>query len=493
LRSPQRQALAAQIGQVQGNRHLQRVIVACRSGNESFVQRDTGGTGNKATTEGKGSTSVGEGAIKQTVSVSRKFETPEKTIDKLKCKVKGSATISGSLTVEIADPTKTPGKSELTNTAVEFGTEHSQKLWEADYSKEAGELQSAEVSLKEGAKGNPFDEKSGGEVSIGAEAKVVTKTGVTASAELTVFKIGASTEGFPFDVTIGELSLSEKMSPIKIPEGTEFKGYKFSGGLDVTYTFTVSPDKSEIAREIMTKYGPGLLGRLGITPLNAVRSIMASGPAMVGFFGAYVTIKAALATLEDWDDMKRIAAAAREASEGYIAGFMFAISGSGNAGEAAWYAEGINRGRAALDAQIRRIQNEPMFREFHFTDAELRPVIKDAVAANREMIFKTVYESADPQIKAAFVQKWDDNLSLPQKIFTNTDRDKAQLKTMLGLKDTEPLPKTDIEPPGVAPGPAPIPPPQPSAPPAPAGKQAAPSATPAPAPGARAPEPLPPR
>lgn len=393
----------------------------------------------------KGGVDVKDGKIRETVGFSHKFETPEKAFPAYKCKVKGAAEISGKVTAEVVDPAGTPGQVSLTNKALEFGTEHTQKLWEADYKNEAGELEKVTVELKEGGSGDPFKEDEGGALTLEAEAKLAFKNGMSQTANLTILKLGASKTGtLPFDVTVGEIVLKHKMPVIKLDH--EHQGIKFTGNLDVAYSGTAKLDSAALATDLMTRYGGHILARFGITPLNALRNLLASGPAMVGFFGGYITVKAALASLDDFHDMKRVRAAALDASAGYRSGFMTALGVPASAGEAAWFAHGMNQGNAALDAQVRKVQADPMFQAFAFTDTELRTAIKQACAANAEAIGESVYAAADAQIKASFVKQWREKLSWAQKTFTKTSTAEAQLRTMLGLPDRGELPTTDLSP-----------------------------------------------
>ena len=104
---------------------------------------------------------------------------------------------------------------------------------------------------------------------------------------------------------------------------------------------------------------------------------------MVGIFGAYVTIKATLATLEDAAEERRVGDQIVSATDGYVAGFMAGVGWKMGGGDAAWFADGQTKGAAAKDALVAKVKADPVLSKYdigpdevllHIADSKLRGV-----------------------------------------------------------------------------------------------------------------------
>jgi hypothetical protein len=202
----------------------------------------------------------------------------------------------------------------------------------------------------------------------------------------------------------------------------EWNGFKVNGSLKLNFGFTITPDKSALALEAMKRLAPQLLRAGAGTVAKGAAEVLASGPALVGMLGGYVTIKATLASLADWKDMKDAASAAERAVQGYAGGFSAAVGGKSVAGDAKFFQQGRADGARMLgDAS-----------------EETRRTLTARLQQNASAVYDAIYSSTAPSIKEAFVERWKANLTGFQKTFTKTESDERRLRTRMGLKDRAP-------------------------------------------------------
>jgi hypothetical protein len=170
---------------------------------------------------------------------------------------------------------------------------------------------------------------------------------------------------------------------------------------------------------------------------RALSNIATSGPAMAGIFGAYVTIKATLATLEDAAEERRVGDAIVAATDGYVAGFMAGVGWTMAGGDPNWLADGQSKGSAAKDALVAKAKADPALKKYDIGPDEVLLQIR----SKREAFHAELYASVKPRIASLYLQKWRENLSWATKTFTNEEEGgERRIRTRAGMKDTGALP-----------------------------------------------------
>lgn len=170
---------------------------------------------------------------------------------------------------------------------------------------------------------------------------------------------------------------------------------------------------------------------------RALANIASSGPAMVGIFGAYVTIKATLATLEDAAEERRVGDAIVAATDGYVAGFMAGVGWSMQGGDPNWYADGRSKGSAAKDALVAKAKADPVLNKYDIGPDEVLLQIR----SKRESFHSELYAAVKPRIASAYLKTWRENLSWATKTFTNEEEGgERRIRTRAGMPDTGKLP-----------------------------------------------------
>ena len=177
------------------------------------------------------------------------------------------------------------------------------------------------------------------------------------------------------------------------------------------------------------------------TVARAVSNIAKSGPAMVGIFGAYVTIKATLATLEDAAEERRVGDQIVSATDGYVAGFMAGVGWKMGGGDAAWFADGQAKGAAAKDALVAKVKADPVLSKYDIGPDEVLLHITDA----KDAFHSELYAAVKPQIASLYLKKWRENLSWATKTFTNEEEGgERRIRTRAGMPDSGPLPEPKL-------------------------------------------------
>jgi hypothetical protein len=185
----------------------------------------------------------------------------------------------------------------------------------------------------------------------------------------------------------------------------------------------------------------GAAGAIGQVA-RALANIGKSGPAMVGIFGAYVTIKATLATLEDAAEERRVGDAIVSATDGYVAGFMAGVGWNMAGGDAAWFADGQAKGTAAKDALVAKAKADPVLAKYDIGPDEVLLQIRD----KREAFHSELYASVKPQIASLYLKKWRENLGWATKTFTNEEEGgERRIRTRAGMPDTGQLPDPKLQ------------------------------------------------
>jgi hypothetical protein len=174
------------------------------------------------------------------------------------------------------------------------------------------------------------------------------------------------------------------------------------------------------------------------TVARAVANISKSGPAMVGVFGAYVTIKATLATLEDAAEERRVGDQIVASTDGYVAGFMAGVGWKMQGGDAAWFADGQSKGAAAKEALVAKVKADPVLAKYDIGPDEVLLHITD----RKDAFHSELYAAVKPQIASLYLKKWRENLSWATKTFTNEEEGgERRIRTRAGLPDTGALPE----------------------------------------------------
>jgi fatty acid synthase, bacteria type len=177
---------------------------------------------------------------------------------------------------------------------------------------------------------------------------------------------------------------------------------------------------------------------------RALANISKSGPAMAGVFGAYVTIKATLATLEDAAEERRVGDQIVASTDGYVAGFMAGVGWSMQGGDAAWYADGLAKGTAAKDALVAKAKADPALQKCDIGPDEVLLQIRE----RREAFHSELYATVKPQVASLYLKKWRENLSWATKTFTNEEEGgERRIRTRAGMPDTGALPEPGMSPP----------------------------------------------
>jgi hypothetical protein len=177
------------------------------------------------------------------------------------------------------------------------------------------------------------------------------------------------------------------------------------------------------------------------TVARAVANIAKSGPAMVGILGAYVTIKATLATLEDAAEERRVGDQIVSSTDGYVAGFMSGVGWRMQGGDPAWFADGQSKGAAAKDALVAKVKADPVLSKYDIGPDEVLLHITD----KKDQFHGELYGAVKPQIASLYLKTWRENLGWATKTFTNEEAGgERRIRTRAGLPDTGALPEPKI-------------------------------------------------
>jgi hypothetical protein len=342
--------------------------------------------------------------------------------------------------------------------------------WENDHPDPI--LKSVDIVAEAGGEGPKKEDKAGaGSYSLGVGVKLSFEGGLEVSGKLTLVKLGseggsdpatggARGEGFHLEGPELEGEVKNDVSLAEIMKGEEGASFGQDVRWDGKATFagkaTLKPDKKWLAAQVAERVAPETAARVGAAAGDvgaAVQNILASGPALVGILGAYITVKATLATLEQGDEEKRVASAALAAIEGYETGFMSGIGIEMSGGDPAWYADAKGKGASAKSAIIAKIRSDPRFAQYNFSDAELAAAIEEGIKGHRDEFLTELHARVKPQIAALYIEKWHESLGWWEKTFTNEEKSgERNIRTRMGISDLGELPKPQIgEPPSAAP------------------------------------------
>jgi hypothetical protein len=159
---------------------------------------------------------------------------------------------------------------------------------------------------------------------------------------------------------------------------------------------------------------------------------------MVGILGAYVTIKATLATLEDAAEERRVGDAIVSATDGFVAGFMSGVGWRMQGGDPAWFADGQSKGAAGKDALVAKVKADPVLAKYDIGPDEVLLHITD----RKDEFHSELYAAVKPQIASSYIKAWKANLSWATKTFTNEEEGgERRIRTRAGLPDTGALPE----------------------------------------------------
>jgi hypothetical protein len=331
------------------------------------------------------------------------------------------------------------------------------RWWENEHSDPI--LKSVDIVAEAGGKGPEKEKQAPGAASygLGVGVKLSFEGGLEVSGKLTLVKLeskggsdpatgGARTHGFDLEGPELEGEVKNDISLAEIIKGQEGASFgedvKWNGKATFAGKATLKPNKEWLAAQAVERTRIGAAaGDVG----TAVQSILASGPALVGILGAYITIKATLATLEQGDEEKRVANAALAAIEGYETGFMSGIGIEMSGGDPAWHADAKGKGAGAKTAIIAKIQSDPQFKQFSFSEAELAAAIEEGIKGNRDEFLTELHARVKPQIAALYIEKWHESLGWWEKTFTNEEKSgERNIRTRMGISDLGELPKPQI-------------------------------------------------
>jgi hypothetical protein len=177
------------------------------------------------------------------------------------------------------------------------------------------------------------------------------------------------------------------------------------------------------------------------TVARAVANIARSGPAMAGIFGAYVTIKATLATLEDAAEERRVGDQIVASTDGYVAGFMAGVGWRMQGGDPAWFADGQGKGAAAKDALVAKVKADPVLAKYDIGPDEVLLHINE----RKDEFHGELYAAVKPQIASLYLKRWRDGLGWATRTFTNEQEGgERRIRTRAGLPDTGALPEPKL-------------------------------------------------
>ncbi len=418
---------------------------------------------------------------KVTASVSVTYKPPPTKLSSIKAEVQCSVSASGSVTMEGPEVVKdampggvsTKSGSEIPGAGDKSGKPNPgiadevalklvHKLWDSDLMEKSSLAGPPELEFGASGSRAKGGEQTDGSASIGIGIKFKFKGGESVSGKLTLLKVGGAKaeDGelplpFSVDVLVGSLSLNV---PCKVGEEM-IGGAKVSADLGLGVNITIKPDKMELAKEALKKFAPQILQRLGLSAFEAVRGILASGPALIGILGGYIQIKALIASLEDAAEMKQIARDAENGAAGYASGFVTglggtrAVSGTGLAGMA-WMMDGIQAGAAAKVGVIQRIMGEPtiqaIFAGYGISIDDVIPEVEAMIEQRAGEIYDVAYRRAEPAIAAQYYHKWRKSRSFADEhLGGNVERHDRELRAMLGLPAEGDIPDGGIPPAGL--------------------------------------------
>lgn len=386
------------------------------------------------------------------------------TSDAIKAGDWGELTIGGTFGfngfVDFGGAPTPPGRTAQDNTAEakkgdvkEIALKASARVYEGEGAHPV--LEAIDVEPEIGAGGAAKGQQSGASslgVAVGVKFKF--SQGLELAAKVVLVKVatpgGESPEtgeksAYTIQAPAIEGEIKREIALAKLFTGQALgTGVKYDGIVSFSGKAAFEVNKTKVATEIAKKVAPEVLARLSASAAevgNVVRNVLSSGPAVVGILGAYITIKATLASLEEGAEQRRVADAARAATEGYVAGFMAGVGFGMSGGDPAWFADARAKGAAARGALVARVKVEPALAGHDIGPDE----VLLAIADHKDAFHSELYARVKPQIGALYIQKWKESLSFWQTTFTNEEKHgERNIRTRMGLPDQGALPKPQI-------------------------------------------------
>jgi hypothetical protein len=312
-----------------------------------------------------------------------------------------------------------------------------------EHCKGNGDIESIEFE-EEASGGNEKKDKA---AKLGGKIAVKLKGGLQAYVDCELLAIKDHKDGpIPFDVNIFKVTVVPMK--VDVPLGDKVvDDFKVSGNASLEVGGDLEPDKTRLAILLAGKAGPALLEKLGVgaagsTMLRAIAGMMASAEFNIGAFGAYITVKATLATLEKGDDIQATTKQAMDACYGYKNGFKLGVFGTGGKdGDAAWMTIGFNDGNVALQKKAQEVQQK--YASWNFELNEVLQAMRDQLATKADLqqqLGLTVEHTAWPGIKSAYIAAWRSKRGVVEKALTNTESDEDKLAVNLGFKGRSSVP-----------------------------------------------------
>jgi hypothetical protein len=315
-------------------------------------------------------------------------------------------------------------------------------------------LEAIDVEPEIGAGGAPKGQQTGGSFGLAVGVKFKFSQGLEIGVKAVLTKVatpgGASAEtgekaAYTIQAPAIEGEVKREVALAKLFKGAPFgTNVKYDGLVVFSGKASLEVNKTKLATEVAKKVGPEVLSKYFSAAAevgNVVRNILASGPAVVGILGAYITIKATLATLEQGDEERRVADAAQAATEGYVAGFMAGVGFSMSGGDPAWFADARAKGAAARGALVAWVKSDE-----RLVGKDIGPdEVLLAIADHKDAFHSELYGRVKPQIASLYIQKWKQNLGFWERTFTNEEKSgERNIRTRMGLPDRGDLPKPQI-------------------------------------------------
>jgi hypothetical protein len=332
--------------------------------------------------------------------------------------IAGHATVSGSVLVEggsVADVTS--AYPEIAQDAIQRNGDPNSLVEKAEL---VEPTLTGDVDL--------LQKEMNADLSVGVRVK--WRGGQESHGTLHVAQAALTSKG----VTGSVMSLELRHSIPIVKLQSQWRGLKVSGEVRLDVSLTLTPNWLSIARKVIPRLAQTAVAAAEEGAASeALGGMVAAEAAIVGgaLLGAYITIKALQASLEDWDDMRKVARAAERAVQGYAGGFSAAMGGKNVDGDANYHAQGAADGARMFKSSVAALVEAS---GNGLTEDEARARIQRFCAANPDKIYDAVYARVYVPIKETFVQGWKSSLTLWQRLFTKIETHELMLRTLMGLK-----------------------------------------------------------
>lgn len=209
---------------------------------------------------------------------------------------------------------------------------------------------------------------------------------------------------------------------------------------EVKLEMSLKPNWLEIFKELAKSGGRAVARQFAQAAMRGVTNFLLGSGGLIA--GGVVTVFSLSMSMIDISEIKQCQKQAPLAVEGYVRGWCISwgIEEFGNAGTESFFNQGLADGKAKLDGAVKKIQQNPVFAPWNFTDDELRPALK----AQLRQHGGEVYTQVEAEVKMPIYKDFVLNFYQKQKASIFTPNSIARKNAIwvargLGFKDPEAL------------------------------------------------------